>query len=67
MTNHYQVVVEESIKDLEETVSKLILEGWRPQGGIAIIRFDYEDRKGYSEAAWFYHQAMTFRDPMIGV
>jgi hypothetical protein len=34
---NYTIVIEDSAGDLAETVNEYITEGWRPQGGAAVM------------------------------
>lgn len=59
----YKFVSEERGSDLEETVNRLIEQGWVPCGGVSVSvchRTRENKRKGYeeSETEWVYAQAM---------
>lgn len=38
----YRIIVEKTYSDLEKYVNKLIKDGWKPQGGVAISIYDEE-------------------------
>lgn len=48
----YMILVESDIDDLEDAVKMLMQDGWKPQGGVAVICSDKVE-------AMRYHQAMT--------
>lgn len=60
----YRIATAWSPSDLEAEVSKLLAEGYFPQGGVAVagVYQQWEDeRKGYteSETLWHFSQAMA--------
>ena len=55
----YCVEQAESIYEITEAVRKRMADGWQPLGGVAVMRYTYEDRKGYLEACRVYTQAMV--------
>jgi hypothetical protein len=56
----YMIAIEGSTSDLAETVKEHMATGWRPQGGVAVMRYQVEnDRKGYSESEWVWAQALV--------
>lgn len=55
----YIVVTGYSPDDLAASVKAEIDNGWKPQGGVAVVRWDYEDRKGYADTYYQYAQAMV--------
>ena len=46
----------------EQEVNEAMEQGWRPLGGVAVIRYEYETRKGYLEAVERFFQAMTLEE-----
>ena len=38
----YQIIEECGIIELEHEVNKLIKKGWKPQGGVSVIKVGYE-------------------------
>ena len=47
MINEYKIVEEQSEFSLEIKVNKMIKEGWRPQGGLIIMKDSYDLDKFY--------------------
>ena len=43
----YKIVEEQSKFSLEREVNKIIKEGWKPQGGLQIVRDSYNIEKFY--------------------
>ena len=41
----YKIVEEQSKFSLEREVNKIIKEGWKPQGGLQIVRDNYEHER----------------------
>jgi len=48
----YKIVTQKYYQDLENEVNNLIKNGWKPQGGVAIL---YDSENGRTE----YYQAMV--------
>ena len=47
----YKIVYGEDPRELEEEVNELIRKGWKPQGGVCVLR----ERNNY----WSFYQAMV--------
>jgi hypothetical protein len=47
----YTIVKSESLAEFEEAVNDKLEEGWRPQGGLAVIYIGGN--------LWFFYQALT--------
>lgn len=59
----YRIVIEDTASSLGDAVSGLLELGWRPQGGVAVVNYTYEnERKGYTESEWVWAQAMVLDD-----
>jgi hypothetical protein len=54
----YQILTEESRRDLEAKVNQAIEGGWRPLGGVAVTCWSVADGH-FSETYWGFTQAMT--------
>lgn len=56
---HYTVQWAETLEELAKQVGYAMQSGYVPQGGIFVLRSEYEnERKGYSESETIYYQAM---------
>lgn len=56
----YCVLERDSLQDLSEDVSDFLHKGWRCQGGVAAIHFQWEnERKGYTESETSFYQALV--------
>jgi hypothetical protein len=58
MVTEYVVLKEESLDDLANEVNALIADGWQPQGGIAVLREEFDSR-GESQVYKWHFQAMV--------
>ncbi|HEY7767360.1 hypothetical protein [Longimicrobium sp.] len=59
-TGGYYVAQNDDLRTLEEEVSSLMDQGWVPTGGVAVVHRTWEnDRKGWTESATTFYQAMT--------
>lgn len=55
----YTVAVGDDIGELAEGVGELVAEGFKPQGGVAVVVLTSKnERKGYEEIIFSYYQAM---------
>lgn len=55
----YDIIYGATSQELVKAVNKKRADGFSPQGGVQVIRRDYEDRDGYSEVAYEFYQAVT--------
>lgn len=56
----YHVIMAMSVEDIEQAVSELMAEGWRPTGGVHVLRYQ-EDAHG--RVRYEFSQAM-YREPI---
>lgn len=54
----YEVLVSDSITELEKNVTGYLRSGWLCQGGFTMICRTFTDRDGYDREIWTYAQAM---------
>ena len=59
----YDLLCFESSTELVDEVNRMAIDGWRPSGGIAVVREHSTDRKGYDELFTYYYQAMWRLEP----
>ena len=57
----YTLVWDDTIGGLSEQVETLMQDGWKLQGGVSVVRYNFPGYNG-NETAYEYHQAMT-REP----
>jgi len=65
MARSYEVIVSTNLEEFESQVNSLVLEGWRPVGGIATMPV-FEWRKAtetYEPTGQVFFQAMFQEDP----
>ena len=56
----YKIVSCDSYPELEREVNALMLDGWKPTGGVSVNHYEVSnDRKGYTETIWEYCQAIV--------
>lgn len=56
----YRIIVDDNATNLTDSVNDLLAQGWVLQGGVSLVRYEYENaRKGYTETEWVWAQAMT--------
>ena len=59
MSEPYLVLEAESLRELEDRVCGAVDEGYRPIGGVTILRVEWEnERKHYTESSTGYYQAV---------
>lgn len=58
MVTEYVVLKEETLDGLAMEVNELIKDGWQPQGGIAVLREEFESRGDPVVYNWHF-QAMV--------
>lgn len=58
----YVVILSDQLTELQETVMYRLRLGYEPCGGVTVICYEYENhRKGYTESATMYYQAVWLR------
>ena len=55
----YEVITDDDLSGLEETVDRRLGEGWRLQGGVDSSVFVGHSEMGGTEPYYWYHQAMV--------
>jgi len=56
----YRILSADNMAELEEDVNAHLADGWRCCGGVSLAAATYEvERKGYSETAYTFLQAVT--------
>jgi hypothetical protein len=58
----YKIVEENDPDELTSSVNVWIQAGWEPQGGVSVVRYEYDvARKDYTESNFIYTQALIHR------
>ena len=57
----YYICAENGLGKLQESVNKKIAEGFKPQGGVAVIRYTASEDEHSIKHDWMWSQAMTKR------
>lgn len=56
----YKVAWSDSAEDLEAEVQELVDAGYRPVGGVAVVRYEFDQTgEGYMATEWRWAQALT--------